>query len=51
MMLLIKFYKEVIAAFNKFNVEYIIVGGYAVSFHGYVRGTVDLDNSDDFILI
>lgn len=29
--------------FNEFQVEYILVGGYAVIFHGYNRTTGDLD--------
>jgi hypothetical protein len=29
--------------FNQFHVEYILVGGYAVIFHGYNRTTGDLD--------
>lgn len=28
---------------NKYQVEYLIVGGYAVSIHGYARSTKDLD--------
>jgi hypothetical protein len=34
---------EFLEAFNKFEVEYILVGGYAVIFHGYSRTTGDLD--------
>lgn len=34
---------EFLEAFNKFDVEYILVGGYAVIFHGYSRTTGDLD--------
>lgn len=29
--------------FNQFKVDYILVGGYAVIFHGYNRTTGDLD--------
>ena len=29
--------------FNQFQVDYILVGGYAVIFHGYNRTTGDLD--------
>jgi hypothetical protein len=32
-----------LSSFNKYNVEYIIVGGYAVNFHGYNRTTGDID--------
>ena len=28
---------------NQFEVEYLVIGGYAVSFHGYPRSTKDLD--------
>jgi hypothetical protein len=28
---------------NDHHVEYLLVGGYAVSYHGYVRSTADLD--------
>jgi hypothetical protein len=34
---------EFIAALNTAEVEYILVGGYAVIFHGYNRTTGDLD--------
>ena len=29
--------------FNKNNVKYLLIGGYAVSIHGYVRATNDID--------
>lgn len=35
--------KEFIALLNSHGVEYLIVGGHAVAFHGYPRLTVDLD--------
>lgn len=28
---------------NKFNVEYILIGGVAVGFHGFPRSTADID--------
>lgn len=28
---------------NKYEVEYLVVGGYAVSIHGYPRSTKDFD--------
>jgi len=28
---------------NKENINYMIVGGYAVNFHGYSRNTIDID--------
>jgi predicted nucleotidyltransferase len=35
--------KEFFRLLNKNNVEYVIVGGYAVAFHGFVRATKDID--------
>jgi hypothetical protein len=32
-----------LSAFSKEKVDYIVVGGYAIAFHGYVRGTGDID--------
>ena len=28
---------------NKYNVDYIIIGGYAIILHGYLRATEDID--------
>ena len=36
-------FEEILIAFNKHKVEYIIAGGYAVIFHGYGRTTGDID--------
>ncbi|MCW5909287.1 MAG: nucleotidyltransferase [Chitinophagales bacterium] len=36
-------FTEFILSLNKANVEYVLVGGYAVIFHGYQRTTGDLD--------
>ena len=36
-------YEEVFKEFEKRKVKYLIVGGIAVNFYGYVRLTVDLD--------
>ena len=36
-------FKELLSAFNAHNVKYLIVGGYAVSFHAQPRATKDLD--------
>ena len=36
-------FKELLAAFNAGQVRYLIVGGYAVSFHAQPRATKDLD--------
>jgi len=32
-----------LSAFSEEKVDYIVVGGYAIAFHGYVRGTGDID--------
>ena len=46
-------FKELLALLEKHQVEYMIVGGYAVAFHGYPRFTEDIDvyfeNSDENI--
>ena len=46
-------FKELLALLEKHQVEYMIVGGYAVAFHGYPRFTKDIDvyfeNSDENI--
>lgn len=36
-------FKELLALFNKHRVEYMIVGGYALAYHGAPRYTGDLD--------
>jgi hypothetical protein len=36
-------FKELLALLNKHKVEYIIVGGYALAFHGAPRFTGDID--------
>lgn len=36
-------FAELVEAFNKNKVEFVIVGAHAVAFHGYARGTKDLD--------
>lgn len=37
------FYLMVIEGFNLEGVKYLVVGGFAVNFHGYNRSTADLD--------
>jgi len=37
------YFKELLCLFANFHVEYIIVGGYALAFHGTSRYTGDLD--------
>lgn len=36
-------FKELLELFNRHNVEYVIVGGYALAFHGVPRYTGDID--------
>lgn len=36
-------FRDMLSEFNAGDVEYLIVGGYAVAHHGYVRATGDLD--------
>lgn len=36
-------FAELVEAFNKNKVEFVIIGAHAVAFHGYVRATKDLD--------
>lgn len=36
-------FEEFLRLLEKNNVEYVIVGGYAVAFHGYPRFTKDID--------
>ena len=36
-------FKELLSAFNAHRVKYLVVGGYAVSFHAQPRATRDLD--------
>ena len=42
-MVLNKDFREFIGLLNSHNVRYLVVGGYAVTFHGYPRFTNDLD--------
>ncbi len=35
--------ERIVASLNKNHVDFMIIGGYAVIFHGYVRNTKDLD--------
>ena len=37
------FIEKVCLAFQSANINYAVVGGYAVALHGAVRGTVDID--------
>ena len=42
-MVLDKNFKEFIELLNVHNVKFLIIGGYAVNFHGYPRYTKDMD--------
>lgn len=49
-------FRDFIQALNNNNVEYILVGGYSVILHGYVRTTGDMDiwvkkNAENFLKI
>ena len=45
-MILNKHFREFIELLEKHHVEYLVVGGYAVGFHGFPRYTGDLDIFD-----
>ncbi len=36
-------FREFLKLLNAHNVDYLLVGGYAVAFHGYPRATADMD--------
>jgi hypothetical protein len=36
-------YEEIVAILNAHHVEYVIIGAYAVGYHGYIRATTDMD--------
>lgn len=36
-------FKDFLKLFNSHNVEYLLIGGYAVGYHGYPRATADMD--------
>jgi hypothetical protein len=36
-------FKEFLKLLNSHQVEYLLVGGYAVAYHGYPRATADMD--------
>lgn len=42
-MMLAKDFEDFVKLLNKFDVEYMVVGGYAMAFHGKPRYTGDLD--------
>ncbi len=42
-MLLSQDFKEFLESLNENNVKYLVIGGYAVAFHGHPRYTKDID--------
>ncbi len=36
-------FKEFLKLLKEYNVRYLLIGAYAVNYHGYVRGTGDMD--------
>ena len=36
-------YLDMLKSLNKAKVDYVMVGGWAVNMHGYIRATIDLD--------
>jgi len=36
-------FKELLNSFNAQQVEYLLIGGYAVGYYGYPRATADMD--------
>ena len=36
-------FKEFLRLLNSHDVEYLLIGGYAVNYYGYLRATADLD--------
>jgi hypothetical protein len=36
-------FKEFLRLLNSYQVEYLLIGGYAVGYHGYPRATNDMD--------
>ncbi len=36
-------FKDFLKLLNSYNVEYLVIGGYAVGYHGYPRATGDID--------
>jgi hypothetical protein len=43
MMVLSRDFSEFLIALNDHGVDYLLVGGYAVAYHGYPRATKDMD--------
>ena len=45
--MLSKDFKEFIELLNESNIRYLVVGGYAVAFHGHPRYTKDLADAEN----
>jgi hypothetical protein len=43
MNILVEPHKQMLRRLAEFNVDFILIGGYAVNLHGYVRATGDMD--------
>jgi hypothetical protein len=43
MNILVEPHKQMLRRLMEFNVDFILIGGYAVNLHGYVRATGDMD--------
>ena len=41
---LTKDFREFFQCLNEHGVEYLLIGGHAVGYHGYPRATADMDN-------
>ncbi len=58
-MVLFPSFREFLILLNKYEVEYLVIGGYAVAIHGYVRATGDaaiwinptLENADKMLTV
>jgi hypothetical protein len=37
------FYEKILSAFEKHQLRYLVIGGFAANFHGVIRSTLDLD--------
>ena len=36
-------FKEFLQLLNEHEIKYLLIGGYAVGYHGYPRATIDMD--------
>ena len=36
-------FRDFLKLLNSYRVEYLLIGGYAVCYHGYYRNTADID--------